>query len=52
MSNKMGDVIIDSRYKLDFYLSKIQNYKDWFLLVRTNKDIVKMENELIKYNIP
>lgn len=52
MSNKMGEITIDSKYKLDFYLNKIKNYKDWFILVRTNKDIAKMEIELNKNNIP
>lgn len=52
MSGKTGKVIIDSKYKIDDYLKKINNYKDWFLLVRTNKDLVKLENKLIALNIP
>lgn len=52
MSGKSGDVIVDSRYKIDNYLKQFDNYKDWFLLVRTNKDLVKLESKLIELNIP
>ena len=52
MSDKSGKVIVDSKYKIDDYLKKIMNFKDWFLLVRTNKDLVKLESKLIELNIP
>ena len=52
MSGKTGEVTIDSKYKIDDYLKKISDYKDWFLLVRTNKDLVKLENKLIALDIP
>lgn len=52
MSNRTGETTIDSKYKLDFYLSKIKDFKNWFILVRTNKDIAKMEIELNKNEIP
>lgn len=52
MSGKKGKVTIDSKYKIDNYLKQLNNYKDWFLLVRTNKDLVKLENKLIALNIP
>lgn len=52
MSGKKGEVIIDSKYKVDNYLNGIHNYKDWFVLVRTNKDLVKMEEKLNELYIP
>lgn len=52
MSGKQGEVTVDSKYKIDLYLKSIKNYKDWFLLVRTNKDLVKLENKLIDLQIP
>lgn len=52
MSGKKGKVIIDSKYKLDNYLLKLDNYKDWFILVRTNKDLVKIEEKLNSLEIP
>lgn len=51
-SGKSGLVLIDSKYKLDDYLKDITNWKDWFLLVRTNKDLAKIEQKLIELNIP
>ena len=51
-SGKTGEVIIDSKYKLEKYLLDIENYKDWFILVRTNKDIVKVEQKLYELQIP
>ena len=33
-------------------LQKIKNFKDWFVLVRTNKDLIKIEQKLINFNIP
>lgn len=52
MSGKKGRVIIDSKFKIDQYLKLITNYKDWFILVRTNKDLVKLEQKLIDLYIP
>lgn len=52
MSGKKGRVIIDSKFKIDQYLKLITNYKDWFILVRTNKDLVKIEQKLIDLYIP
>lgn len=54
-SNTNGEVIIDSKYKIDQYLKNIymeEDYKDWFILVRTNKDIYKLEQKLIDKDIP
>lgn len=54
-SNNMGEVFIDSKYKLDNYLYKIleeKNFNDWFILARTNKDLYKIEQKLIELNIP
>ena len=54
-SGKMGEVTIDSKYKIDSYLNKInseENYGDWFLLVRTNKELYKLEQKLIDLEIP
>lgn len=51
-SGKEGNIVIDSKYKIDDYLLKIKDYKDWFVLVRTNKDIVKLEEKLYNLNIP
>lgn len=52
MSGKKGTVITDSKYKIDQYLKELDNYKDWFILVRTNKDLVKLESKLIDLEIP
>ena len=52
MSNKIGEIIVDSKYSIEYYLNQITDYKDWFILVRSNKDLVKLENELIKLEIP
>ena len=46
MSNKPGKVIIDSKQKIDKYLKEIKDYKDWFVLVRTNKDLAQLELKL------
>ena len=54
-SDKIGKVTIESKYFIDKYIEKIKtegNYKDWFFLVRTNKDLVKLENKLIDYELP
>lgn len=52
MSNNMGETIIDNKLKIDEYLKNIKDFKDWFILVRTNKDLVKIEQKLIAFNIP
>lgn len=52
MSNKPGKVIIDSKQKIDKYLKEIKDYKDWFVLVRTNKDLAKLELKLKDLEIP
>ena len=52
MSNKQGKVIIDSKQKIDKYLKEIKDYKDWFILVRTNKDLAKLELKLKDLEIP
>ena len=51
-SGRQGNVTIDSKLRLNQYLKKLDNYKDWFILVRTNKDLAKMEQALIENNIP
>jgi len=54
-SGEMGEVLVDSKYKIDNYLNSIKkqgNLKDWFILVRTNKDITKIEQKLNMYDIP
>lgn len=52
MSGKAGNVKIDSKYKIDNYLKDIKNYKDWFVLVRTNKDIAKLESKMQELKVP
>lgn len=52
MSNKPGKVIIDSKQKIDKYLKEIKDYKDWFVLVRTNKDLAQLELKLKDLEIP
>lgn len=51
-SNNAGEVIVDVKTNLDSYLNKITNFKDWFILVRTNKEIYEMEQKLDYLNIP
>lgn len=51
-SNKPGKTQIDSKYKIDKYLQEIKDYKDWFVLVRTNKDLAKLELKMNELNIP
>lgn len=54
-SGNVGNTIIDSKYKLETYLNNIkeeEKYKDWFILVRTNKDLVKLENILQEIELP
>lgn len=51
-SGKVGNTIVDSKYKIDEYLKNITNYRDWFVLVRTNKDLVKLEVKMRELEIP
>lgn len=52
MSNKPGKVTIDSKQKIDKYLKEMKDYKDWFVLVRTNKDLAQLELKLKDLEIP
>lgn len=50
-----GTVIIDTKPKLRDYIMKIKdegNYKDWFILVRSNKDVHDVSAQLLSLNIP
>ena len=51
-SNNPGKTKIDSKYKIDNYLKSIHDYKDWFVLVRTNKDLAKLEAKMNELEIP
>lgn len=51
-SGKQGEVIIDSKFKVEQYLKNIKDYKDWFVLVRTNKDLMKLEKIMHELEIP
>ena len=51
-SNNPGKTIIDSKYKIDDYLKSITDYKEWFVLVRTNKDLAKLEMKMNDLGIP
>lgn len=51
-SGKQGRVILGSKYSVDNYLSDMKDYKDWFILVRTNKDLVTLEEKLNGLGIP
>ena len=51
-SGKQGKTIIDSKYKIESYLKNIKDYKDWFVLVRTNKDLAKLEEKMRNLEIP
>lgn len=54
-SGRKGIYKIDSKYKIYEYLNYIKHrldYVDWFILVRTNKDIVKLESQLSMLDIP
>ena len=55
MSKKSGEVRIDSKFKLDKYLAELKregNYGNWFILVRSNKDIFKVSERLQSMQIP
>lgn len=54
-SNIKGTVRISSKYRLTDELNKLKelgDYSDWFILVRTNKDLAYMEETLFKLGIP
>lgn len=54
-SGKIGYTRIDTKYRIDNYLKDILqkgNYKDWFVLVRTNKDLVKLEAKMKELGLP
>lgn len=51
-SNKAGRTKIDSKHKIDQYLKEIKDYKEWFVLVRTNKDLAKLEAKMNELQIP
>ena len=51
----MGEVAVNSKNNLDKYLNYIleeKKFKDWFILVRTNKDLYKLEQKLIQLDLP
>lgn len=54
-SKAKGSVTVDSKYKVEKHISKIAeggNYNDWFILCRTNKDVVRLLDLLRAQNIP
>ena len=54
-SQKDGFVRVASKLNLNNYLLSIkdgENYKDWFILVRSNKDLYKVWQELERLEIP
>ena len=53
--SEKGKVSVDTKDHLGRYLQQIsaeENYKDWFILVRVNKDIYEISKQLDKFNIP
>lgn len=53
--SESGEVIVDTKNKLKTYLRQIkkgEHYKDWFILVRVNKDIYEISKQLEEYDIP
>ena len=54
-SNKEGQVIIKSKYLLEDVLKDLadsDDFRDWFILVRTNKDIYTLGTALDKAGVP
>ena len=52
---ELGEVDMDNKYNMDKYLKKISKTKDygkWFVLVRTNKEIFEVSEQLKKAGIP
>ncbi len=50
-----GYVCLDSKYSLEDYLddmNKYKDYKDWFILARTNKEIYELSQKLTKARVP
>ena len=50
-----GEVLVGSKAHLRYYLNIIKTdgqYKDWFVLVRANKDIHEVSAHLLSMNIP
>lgn len=53
--DEFGYVKVDSKYNIDKYLynlKKTKDYKDWFILVRTNKEIYEVADKLKAVQIP
>lgn len=54
-SANRGKVVIDSRYKIDDYLKSIKEhgqYRDWFILLRSNREVYQMTERLSRMRIP
>lgn len=52
---ELGNVSTDNKYNIDKYLAKIkkaQDYNNWFVLVRTNKEIFEVSEKLKAMGIP
>jgi DNA helicase-2/ATP-dependent DNA helicase PcrA len=52
---EFGSVSVDRMYNIGKYLNSIKennDYKDWFILVRTNKDIYELSQKLTQMKIP
>lgn len=50
-----GNVEMDNKYNIDRYLQRInqtKDYSNWFILVRTNKEIFEVSEKLKQANIP
>lgn len=53
--SESGDVEFDSKYNLTKYLDAMKHYrdyKDWFILARTNKEIYELSQHLTKAGVP
>ena len=53
--NSEGNVTVMSKTKLPEVLRQIsreENYKDWFLLVRTNKELYELAEKCAEYEVP
>lgn len=54
-SSEYGSVIEDNKYSITEYLLNIKsdnNYKNWFILVRTNKDLMDLYNRCLSIRLP
>jgi len=50
-----GNVEVSTQDRLDVYLriiDKQENYKDWFILVRSNRELVEISRKLTKLRMP